>query len=166
MAASSRYGTQAQLYPPSRGGSRVRVQKVIFCRTSGGSGRFRSGSGETIFIGVMSASSTARQGLRGRVEVVQMAAAPAVGTDRVGRLGDSIFDLFWSGRGPGWADLRQDKMTNPAPGLPHGGLREPWDGLRLEKECRLHQTSVPEANYQARSWVLCVFGAGRKKIKR
>ena len=47
----------------------------------------------------------------------------------------------------------------------HGGPREPWDGLRLGK-CRLHQKSAPETNSKARSLVLCVVGAGRKKIKR
>jgi hypothetical protein len=60
-------------------------------------------------------------------------------------------------------------MINPASGFwpncgPVGGPREPCDGLRLEKRCRLHQKSAPETNYKSRSWVLCVSGAGRTSL--
>ncbi len=48
----------------------------------------------------------------------------------------------------------------------HGGPREPWDGLRLEKHSKSHQKLVSETNYKARSGVLCVFGAGREKVNR
>ncbi len=51
----------------------------------------------------------------------------------------------------GWADLREDKMINPAPGVladfrplgAHGGPREPWDELRLEKIVQVAQTISP-----------------------
>ena len=36
------------------------------------------------------------------------------------------------------------------------GLRERWDGLRLENK------AAPETNYKALSWILCVFGAVSK----
>ncbi len=70
---------------------------------------------------------------------------------------------------PNWADLREDKMIN-RPGFladfrpfgAHGGPRGPWGGFRLEEWCRLRQKSALETDSMARSWVLCVFGAGRK----
>jgi hypothetical protein len=70
-----------------------------------------------------------------------------------------------------WADL--DKMINLAsffadfrPLGAHGGPGEPWDGPRPENQRRLHHKSDPETSYKARAWVLCVFGAGRKNMKR
>ncbi len=65
-----------------------------------------------------------------------------------------------------WADLRNDKMTNPAPGLWPILVLGPTAGQpRIDKQCRLHQKSAPEANSKPRSWMLVVFGAGRKKTK-
>ncbi len=67
----------------------------------------------------------------------------------------------------------EDKMINPAPGFwpifgphgAHGGPRELRERPRLEQYCRLHQKSAPEINSKSHSWVLCVFGAGRKTIQ-
>ncbi len=72
-----------------------------------------------------------------------------------------------------WADLREDGMINSAPFFwpmvgPLGPAADPGSlgtGCGSKKH-RLHQKSVPETKYKARSWVLSVFGAGRKKIQR
>jgi hypothetical protein len=83
-------------------------------------------------------------------------------------ISDSRIPWMWIG----WANLREDKMINPAPFFAdfrplgaHGGPREPWDGLGLERYCALHQKSAPEASSKACSWVLCACGAGRKQIQ-
>ncbi len=55
-------------------------------------------------------------------------------------------------------------FTNFRPLGALSGPREPWDGLRLEKECRLHQNSAPETNSKSHAEALCVFGTDRDKI--
>ncbi len=64
-------------------------------------------------------------------------------------------------------------MINPASGFwpifgplgPTAGPGSLRTGSGSKKQRRLRQKSAPEINDLARSWVLCVFGAGRKKIR-
>ncbi len=73
-----------------------------------------------------------------------------------------------------WADLREDKMIGPAPGFgPIFGPLEPTagpgslgTGSGSKNSAGCAKKSAPETNYESRSWLFCVFGAGRKKMKR
>ncbi len=72
-----------------------------------------------------------------------------------------------------WADLREDKMINPASGWPifgplgpTAGFGSPGNGPGSKNSAGCTNKSAPETNYESHLWALCVFGTDRKNRTR
>ncbi len=73
----------------------------------------------------------------------------------------------------GWTDFREDNQINPALGFsaefpPSGAHGGPRGAARTDLARTIVKVTLEmrlETNAQARSWVLCVFGVGCKKVQ-